>query len=478
MSTPDLRAIRLAIMLALPGCLTNGDKQSDSTTTTTTPGTTEPGPSLLGCDAPTQILDDAGSPTGLVRCADGSVNRTDALPTDSTFLGTHCEGTEDWGNCTTDADCTDGPNGVCAQGISEPDGMPYCGCTYTCSTDADCSADQACIPVQHLRDGTNGPRCITTDCFTGADCDSEECGVAEYHTLGVVGEQVSCRTADDTCRTHEDCYGDTPDYVGCIPGWGDDPTAWTCESTGVPGRPMRIDDTPVLAPEAARSDWSATAGVPLPTTHADRHLLAQHWSAVARAEHASVASFARVAFDLMALGAPPQLLADTHAAAADEVRHAERFFALASAVGPSVGPGPLPIPALQPPDPARILADLLRDACINETLAVCQAVAERDACTVPAVRDVLTAIIADETRHAALAWRTLRWLLEAFPHLRTSGLAKRLTRQALDHRPTPMAPKRPLEAYGLLGTETLLSVREDALHTVILPALRALELVA
>ncbi|MCA9546694.1 MAG: ferritin-like domain-containing protein, partial [Myxococcales bacterium] len=55
---------------------------------------------------------------------------------------------------------------------------------------------------------------------------------------------------------------------------------------------------------------------------AQRARLADHWTRQALAEHASVASFARFALHLMAVGAPPDLLVATHQAGLDEIEHA------------------------------------------------------------------------------------------------------------------------------------------------------------
>jgi len=66
-------------------------------------------------------------------------------------------------------------------------------------------------------------------------------------------------------------------------------------------------------------------------TAAERAVLAAAWTEDALVEHASVAAFARTTLELMALGAPAELLAGAQAAAADEVRHARLSFALASA---------------------------------------------------------------------------------------------------------------------------------------------------
>jgi hypothetical protein len=413
-ATPSFHAIRLAVLCGLTAC--SGSKSGDESGTS--PGTTVDSSTdtsvvttLTPCESPSNILDSNGDPTGLVRCSDGSVNRVAAIPTDATFLGTECDGTPDSRSCDTDADCTEGPNGKCQMGASQPGGEYHCGCVYTCSTDADCGDGFACLPVQHLRDDSYGPICRPTDCATGADCD------------------------------------------------------------------IRADDQPILAAHAHRSDWT-TRQVLSPVPPATADLLARHWSTVARAEHASIASFARAALDLMALGAPPDLLAATQAACLDELRHAQLFFGLASGVsGSAVGPGPLPVPSpAAPVTPESFLDALLRDACVNETLAVCQAVAEHAACGDPTVQAVLRTIIDDETRHAALAWRTLRWLLEAFPHLRSSGLAAQTARDALRHRPPPRTPERALPHHGLLDTASLRAVQEDAIRDVLTPALHALGL--
>ena len=48
---------------------------------------------------------------------------------------------------------------------------------------------------------------------------------------------------------------------------------------------------------------------------------------------------------------------------------------------------------------------------MGETLAAMDAAARRAAATEPSVREALDAIERDEAAHAALAWRTLRWIL-------------------------------------------------------------------
>ena len=59
-------------------------------------------------------------------------------------------------------------------------------------------------------------------------------------------------------------------------------------------------------------------------------------------EHASIAAFARFSLELLAFGAPPDLVEQAQAAMADETRHAKLCFALAGAYAERpIGPGAL-----------------------------------------------------------------------------------------------------------------------------------------
>ncbi len=73
----------------------------------------------------------------------------------------------------------------------------------------------------------------------------------------------------------------------------------------------------------------------------EREALGAAWLRNALMEHASIAAFARFTLELLAVGAPADLIRDSNAAASDETRHAELCFALASEyLGESEGPGP------------------------------------------------------------------------------------------------------------------------------------------
>jgi hypothetical protein len=184
------------------------------------------------------------------------------------------------------------------------------------------------------------------------------------------------------------------------------------------GRPLRVDGTNQMARIAHTDSWC---------DHVDSHnvssqhaqILATHWAGIAAMEHASVASFNRVSLQLMALGAPADLVRRTSEAALDEIRHAEQTFALASRfAGSPVGPGPLDLSGLTlDTSPEGVLTDLIEEACIRETLGVAEALLAAEQCTDLDTRRILSAIADDELRHAQLAWSTLAWLLDAHPSL-------------------------------------------------------------
>ena len=179
------------------------------------------------------------------------------------------------------------------------------------------------------------------------------------------------------------------------------------------GRPLLDGDRPVIAAVGAGSAWRAGAATDVAAlSDRQRQAVGRHWLAAARMEHASIASFARVTLDLMRLGAPPALLADVHRAGLDEIEHARLCFALASAAfGRDLDPGPLAVPDLVAADREAVIEAVVREGCVGETLAALDAAARLQRATDPGVRAALTAIVADEGRHAALAWRILAWAL-------------------------------------------------------------------
>lgn len=206
-------------------------------------------------------------------------------------------------------------------------------------------------------------------------------------------------------------------------------------SCGQGGRPFLVEGRPRLA------DVSGAGNV-------------TDWLSDARAEHASVAAFARLSLQLMAIGAPSELVRDAQLASLDELRHAELFFELASrAAGTAIRPGPLDVAgALDDLSLAGLIESNLREGCIGETLAAEQLKNRSARVHDPKLRDALLAVAEDETRHAELAFRILAWCRDTAPEL---------TRQLLRDVVPAAAPSDPvreiwsevlLPLFGALAT--------------------------
>jgi hypothetical protein len=230
------------------------------------------------------------------------------------------------------------------------------------------------------------------------------------------------------------------------------------------------------APLCERLDWLLECEPNLQElSSGERSELASAWEAAGQMEHASVAAFARFALQLLSLGAPADLIERTNQALADETRHAKLCFGLASAYrGSPVGPGPLDVAgSLGDGSPESILATTIVEGCIGETAAALEAAEAAAGCEDERVRAVLLTIAADESRHAELAWRFVRWLLAERPDLRAQASA------AFDHALRvanygSFPVKSPLARSGVLSEEHKRALRSDVILNVVAPCARHL----
>ncbi len=215
---------------------------------------------------------------------------------------------------------------------------------------------------------------------------------------------------------------------------------------------------------------------------AQRRSLAALWLDDATAEHASIASFARATLELLAVGAPPELVFAAQQASLDEVRHARTCFTLAALyAGEAAEPGPLPAPKLRSPDLLSLACDTFLEGCIGETLAALIALRSARHCQVPAVREALTGIADDEARHAELAWATLAYAVRnGGPEVAEAvrALAEPLRAAAMkepsEHSPTPGTSELPtalLLAHGRLPAAAMAEARRDAWLEILGPTL-------
>jgi hypothetical protein len=196
--------------------------------------------------------------------------------------------------------------------------------------------------------------------------------------------------------------------------------AWISTVTFTRGRQIRRLGKIVLPPVAKSDAWTKRDIAVTDIDDASRDALAAQWRENGRTEHASVAAFARLTLDLVALGAPPELVASANRDALDEIRHAEQCFALARAID-GRAESPAAFPEVLRGGRSRLetrtmmlsalAVDSLIDGALNEGISarVVARVARR--CAEPEIRSVLRAIAADEGRHSAHGWDVVRFCL-------------------------------------------------------------------
>jgi hypothetical protein len=441
---------------------------------------------FIACESPSPVIV-AGVDTGFVQCAPSSgmgvrhrvkvVTCPSALPRAS---GGTCTGTVlgiDAGTgCSKDSDCTAKALGTCDLGDGH---FPSCACSYGCTTDADCATGQICECADPVG------RCVTAKCSVDSACAAGSLCASAATSWGgcswdTLPSSYVCQTGQDTCLTSKQCPESSP---ACA--YDSDAGARSCHQAQLacPGRPFLVDGAMRVAPVVSRRDWSARGVKPsidglAASTRAE---LASYWTRVAQLEHASVAAFARFTLELLALGAPADLIVSSQQAMADETEHARLAFGLASAyAGKEVGPGRL---AMQGALPAvtveATLSTLLREGCIGETLAAVEATEALAQATDPAVREVLARIARDETKHAELSWRAARWLIDAGDEGLRAWASEEVDqaiveRQAARSSGGAVLLSPPLTEHGMLDASTVATLAEDALRDLVTPCARLL----
>ncbi len=271
--------------------------------------------------------------------------------------------------------------------------------------------------------GPTAPRFNMPSCPSGAFCVSEtanlaakdaapapyaKCALTTKHPedatdSGWVGRSRSVSFNADNTRAERTKTPSACCYTWVIPCPG--------------GRAFRdATGTISVARTMGRGDWTAALGALETADLATdaRAVLAERWTREAAFEHASIASFAQLTLDLLALSAPPELLVETQRAALDEIGHAQIAFALATAYG-GTPVGPAGLAAL--PGASRSLPAIARttfvDGCIGESIASVALAEESRATVDPVLRDALATMAEDEERHAELAWRIVAWALRS-----------------------------------------------------------------
>ncbi|MDI1475722.1 ferritin-like domain-containing protein [Polyangium sp. y55x31] len=343
--------------------------------------------------------------------------------------------------------------------------------------------------------GAGGAGGSTTTNATSSSTGPTECegGWGEYTTfLACIPSNVG-----ESCPSVQEAYGPVAqnlDVCSCLHsvdvGPKPDPSGnglccydTTIEPKCVIGRPLLADDGPAVAPiEAARRGWSEEPLMPnVEGLSAEaREALAERWIRDGLFEHASVAAFSRLALALLAHGADESLVRAAHEAALDEVRHARLSLSLAAAYrGAPVAPRGLP-EALSLPlgeGLVELAVSTVVEGAVGETLAAVLASEQAERASDPAVRQVLTGIAEDESRHAELAFRVVAFAIAAGGAPVRDAVAQAF-RDAAGRLPSP-PPEPPLPAevaaaHGHISRGDARAAFVRAMDDVVMPLGRAL----
>jgi hypothetical protein len=432
------------------------------------------GQPVEGCAAATSY-----SPT-LEGCEGGFVHRpvpgVCPVPPDD---GIGAGGQPPAAGCTFDADCQDGSNGRCVVDNPLPEVATAIYCIYSCQTDDDCSDGQVCsCEGTFVSNGTGEPItlgvCRPGTCGSDGECAAGSLCIAPVYSFCGVQRpsQYHCQTPEDECAGAADCDGFSyceyqQDHFACL---------------GQPacGRPFLIDGEERRAPLGRGLDWAdelpEIGGIGALTSD-QRAAVARHFADAALMEHASIAAFARFSLQLLALGAPSDLVMETARAMADETRHARLCFGLAERYGlRSVAPGKLDVTgALGEVDLLDVVEMVTLEGCIGESTAALEAAWAADSALDPVVKEALAGIAEDEARHAALAFRFVAWAAardaRVLPRVRALVARAAAEISGTEERAAGSA----LEAHGVLDLRTRQAARAAALGDVISAALAGIE---
>jgi hypothetical protein len=201
-----------------------------------------------------------------------------------------------------------------------------------------------------------------------------------------------------------------------------------------------------------------------------------------REEHASVASFSKFVSQLMALGAPAELVEFGIRSMQDEAEHAKMCFGVASAAyGRQVMVGAIDMSSSQPAttDPWSILYDTIIEGCVGETISTAIAVEAIRRCENDVIKNILGKVAQDESNHAKLAWSFCDWMLRRNPELIAPVEALFTAAEAEIKRPKAVGEEittdmASLVGYGILWEELAHEQTYGAFFNKVLPRAKSM----
>ena len=212
------------------------------------------------------------------------------------------------------------------------------------------------------------------------------------------------------------------------------------------------------------------------------------WLEQAEGEHASVASFARNALQLLSSEVPSDILMLSHQAASDEIKHAKICYGLATTfLGDDFTPGTLDVErSLEKSDLKRIARSIIQEGAIAETIAAVEAKVRAHTAKDSSIKTAVSQIARDESNHAQLAWSTIKWMRNRFAEI--TGLVEETISVEMGKRlnsgvneftvPTKSLScdcdfENTLPNHGLIDNEGRKKIQTQAIRNIISPAYNA-----
>ena len=226
--------------------------------------------------------------------------------------------------------------------------------------------------------------------------------------------------------------------VGSVPDEWKAETLIYCEPLAVEGRPLPQGQVTNMKWESCEDQDEVHApSYTLQHHYSHKLLQASTWMARGAAEHASVASVALNALELMSVGAPLHLLSAVSKAMSEEVVHAKEAWQVAALLSGKLGkervaPGTLDLKdvytdiAIGNPqrNTSAIVYDTWTGGVIGETGAAVRAAQwlvelreiksrlrpeDEDVVAINAAAAAIERVAVEEAGHAGLAWKVIRW---------------------------------------------------------------------
>lgn len=206
------------------------------------------------------------------------------------------------------------------------------------------------------------------------------------------------------------------------------------------------------------------------------------------AEHTSIASFSRVTLQLLQLGAPSSIVNLLLLAAQDEIKHAKICFAIVDQLSKTPDsnerksdyPDIFPLPnASIPTDIYTLTSETLKEGIVGESVAAVRLCIRSRTTSNVDLKNILRDVAQDEAKHAALAWKTLSYIIQKKSHKMnaksaikhwlnsTSFTGIKTHPQVLKEKVTYISSGY----FGLLNTEQVKIIQEIVVEGFIRPTL-------